>query len=39
MDWMSMKIAWMMFVDWWKETFGSGVHFPTAPDYQEGWVK
>jgi hypothetical protein len=27
-----LMIAWAMFVDWFKETFGSGVNFPTERD-------
>lgn len=42
MCWMTqMQIGYMMFKDWCKETFGSGVEFfqPTAPGYAEGYVK
>ncbi len=40
-----MMIAWAMFKDWMKETFGSGIEFttpvsfPTAPGYVEGYSK
>lgn len=33
------QIAWEMFKMWVKETFGGGVYFPTAPGYQQGYVK
>lgn len=37
-----MVIAWMMFKEWLKETFGGGVKFPTeplAPNYVQGYSK
>ena len=34
-----MLLAWELWKDWFKETFGSGVVFPTAPSFQPGYSK
>lgn len=34
-----MILAWELWKDWWKETFGGGVAFPTAPGYVTGYSK
>ena len=44
MNWMAqIMIAWELFKDWLKETFGTGVATgfpsPLAPSYTQGWVK
>lgn len=38
----NLMIAWMMFVEWFKETFGSGCAFysePLAPAAEYKWQK
>lgn len=37
--WVQTMIAYEMFKQFLKETFGSGVVFPTAPGYVEWYVK
>lgn len=34
-----MQIAYEMFKDWMKTTFGGGVNFPTAPGYQGSYSR
>lgn len=34
-----MQLAYEMWKDWLKSTFGSGVNFATAPGYVQGYTK
>lgn len=34
-----LQIAWEMWKDYMKATFGGGLYFPTAPGYQQGYTK
>lgn len=34
-----LQIAYALWKDWLKETFGGGVSFPTAPGFQPGYTK
>ena len=35
----NFEIAFMMCREWLAKVFGGGISFPTAPSYQEGYVK
>lgn len=34
-----LQIAYELWLEWMKETFGGGVSFPTAPGFQVGYSK
>lgn len=34
-----LQIAWELWKDFLKQTFGGGTYFPTAPSFQPGYVK